>query len=65
MFKGPPAPAWCAQAQHNHCDCGLFVLTYIDFFTFAPPLEGLALKPFKGATCQLDVAALEGARPLL
>lgn len=33
----------------------------MDFFTFAPPLEGLALKSFKGASCQLDVAALEGA----
>ena len=36
----------------------------MDFFTVAPPLEGLALKACKGASCQLDVAALEGARAL-
>lgn len=23
--------------QDNYCDCGLFALTYIHFFTFAPP----------------------------
>ena len=47
------------QAQANHCDCGLFVLTYFDFFTEAPPLEGLALKRGKGVA--LDVAMIESA----
>jgi hypothetical protein len=23
--------------QDNYCDCGLFTLTYIHFFTFSPP----------------------------
>ncbi len=23
--------------QDNHCDCGLFLLTYLDFFTYALP----------------------------
>ena len=58
-----PLSCGSAQAQHNHCDCGLFVLTYMDFFTYSPPLEGLALKSSKGASCQLDVATLERARP--
>jgi hypothetical protein len=27
--------------QDNHCDCGLFLLTYLEFFVHAAPREGL------------------------
>lgn len=59
LAKADPLCLRSVQAQANHCDCGLFVLTYFDFFTEAPPLEGLALKRGKGVA--LDVAMIESA----
>lgn len=37
--------------QDNHCDCGLFLLTFLEFFTYAAPHQGLffdAVKSKKG-----------------
>ena len=36
--------------QDNHCDCGLFLLTYLDYFTYNPPkqLNCNALAALKG-----------------
>ncbi len=59
LSEADPCSRGSVQAQANHCDCGLFVLTYFDFFTEAPPLEGLALKRGKGVA--LDVAMIESA----
>ena len=36
--------------QDNHCDCGLFLLTYLNYFTHNPPkqLNCNALAALKG-----------------
>jgi hypothetical protein len=42
--------------QDNHCDCGLFLLTYVDFFT-----HGLPAAIRFSAKKQIDFTELEGA----
>lgn len=39
FFTGETMPGKTAQVprQDNYCDCGLFVLAYMDFWTHAPP----------------------------
>ena len=39
FFDGGSMPGKTAQVprQNNYCDCGLFVLAYMDFWTHAPP----------------------------
>lgn len=41
--------------QDNYCDCGLFLLTYVDFFTYGLP----AAVRFSGKK-QVDLTELEG-----
>lgn len=43
--------------QDNHCDCGLFVLAYVDFF-----VAGLPPRVRLGRRDKVDPAELEGAR---
>jgi hypothetical protein len=47
--------------QDNYCDCGLFLLTYVDFFTYSlPKALRLTIQLRRG----LDVDELTGAQSL-
>lgn len=42
LFTATTMPAHSAEVpkQQNWWDCGLFVLAYLDYWTFAPPQQG-------------------------
>ena len=58
MTEAVTAQVPALPQQDNHCDCGLFLLTYLDYFAYQPPaqLNCNQLASLKGTHGTLDVA---------
>ncbi len=41
LLTSPPPHTHTPHTQNNYCDCGLFLLTYLEFFVHAAPTQGL------------------------
>ncbi len=67
LRRGPKKEASCIEAkglsrlpkQDNHCDCGLFLLCYVEFFCHAQP-RAILWEHIKGMT-----SGAPGERPWL